>query len=359
MERIIIGDSLEELGKLPDGIAQTCITSPPYWGLRDYGPEGQIGLEETPEDYVARLVKVFREVRRVLRDDGTLWLNIGDSYNGSGGAGGDYSEGGLKEGQPKYPGRFVPTLKRKDLCMIPARLALALQDDGWYLRSDIIWSKPNCMPESVRDRPTKAHEYIFLFAKSEHYFYDCEAIREEPKTYSPAMSWEERKAIGDSSGNREADRFNEITSKITFGNNPMGKNKRSVWEVPTSGYPGAHFAVYPPALVEPCLLAGTPEKSCPRCGAPWERVLEKVGSARMFIPDGIAEEYETSGFVAKCKCPNNDGSGKAIVLDPFLGSGTTVMVAIKHKRGYIGIELNPEYGELIKQRLAEVQIALF
>jgi DNA modification methylase len=431
LERIICGEALEELKKLPDKIVQTCITSPPYWGLRDYGTaswkggnpncdhavrilpytesstisggkktvghqqEGfktrcprcgairvdkQIGLEETPEDFVASLVEVFREVKRVIRDDGTLWLNLGDSYNGSGGAGGDYCEGGLKEGQPKYPGRFVPTLKRKDLCMIPARVALALQEDGWYLRSDIIWSKPNAMPESVRDRPTKTHEYIYLLTKSEKYYYDAEAIREEPLTDTPQISWEERKAIGDTSGNREADRFNEITSKITFGTHPLGRNKRSVWTVPTRGFPGAHFAVFPPELIEPCVLAGSSDKACPTCYAPWERVVEKVnrvqnqkapgtdwkteeGKGRhgetSTLVTGFMYEYETKGWQPTCNCENNDGSAKSIVLDPFLGSGTTAFVAMKHRRFYIGIEMNPEYIKMVKERLGEVQVALF
>ncbi|MBY6273924.1 MAG: hypothetical protein CW346_17265, partial [Bacillaceae bacterium] len=223
------------------------VTSPPYFGLRNYGVDGQIGLESTVEEYVQTMVEVFREVRRVLRKDGTLWLNLGDSYNGSGGAGGDYAEGGLKEGQPKYPGRRLDGLKPKDLIGVPWRVAFALQADGWYLRSDIIWSKPNPMPESVTDRPTKAHEYVFLLAKSERYFYDADAIR-EPHT----VDWIGRN-IKSAKGNKDRN----DGGKACETGNPAGRNKRSVWEISTKPFPEAHFATFPPELPEICILAGT------------------------------------------------------------------------------------------------------
>jgi len=303
------GDAIEVLKAMPEQSVHCCVTSPPYFGLRDYGVEGQIGLERTPEEYVDKLVQVFREVRRVLRDDGTLWLNLGDSYNGSGGAGGDYNPGGLKEGQPKYPGRKVPGLKPKDLIGIPWMVALALRNDGWYLRSDIVWHKPNAMPESVTDRPTRAHEYIFLLSKSPKYYYDYEAIK-EPAAYdgrkdtllkgSPKY---EKDVLPGQVGHSMAAKGHERWKKNERGE--YVRNKRSVWTVPTKPFPEAHFAVYPPALITPCILAGCP-----------------VGGT---------------------------------VLDPLAGSGTTLLVATQHHRKSIGIELNPEYIEIAKRRLNSVQ----
>lgn len=302
------GDALEILRSIPAQSVNTCVTSPPYWGLRDYGVDGQLGLEPTPEEYVDNLVEVFREVKRVLRDDGTLWLNLGDCYNGSGGAGGDYAPGGLKEGQPKYPGRNIVTLKPKDLVGIPWRVAFALQADGWYLRSDIIWAKPNPMPESVMDRPTNAHEYIFLLSKSRQYYYDQAAIR-EPVTsqqtersvsFKRKDSKRKQPIPGQTYGTHRPDR-NDTPLRST-------RNKRSVWAVPTRPFPEAHFAVYPPDLIEPCILAG-----CPQGG---------------------------------------------MVLDPFCGSGTTLLVATEWHRKSIGIELNPEYIQLAKKRLGTIQLKM-
>jgi DNA modification methylase len=263
----------------------------------------QIGLESSPEQYVAKLVDVFREVRRVLRKDGTLWLNIGDSYNGSGGAGGDYAAGGLKDGQPRYPGRSIASLKPKDLMMIPARVALALQSDGWWLRSDIIWAKPNPMPESVTDRPTKAHEYIFLLTKAARYYYDADAIRQPQKEASLARAtrgWD---------GDTDRDYPNGPQSHIDkyFGKSPEeastlpGANVRSVWTIATSGYKGAHFATFPEELVRRCVLAGSK------------------------LDDTI--------------------------LDPFGGSGTVGYVASGLGRNAILIDLNPEYIEMARARM--------
>ena len=285
IQTIYQGDALEVLRGLPSESVHCCITSPPYWGLRDYGVEGQIGLKQTLQEYVEALVEVFREVRRVLRLDGTLWLNLGDSYAGSWGS--------------------ASGLKPKDLVGVPWRVAFALQADGWYLRSDIIWHKPNSMPESVTDRPTKAHEYIFLLAKSRRYYYDAEAIKE------PLARPEEllRKTPAVFGGRNKHDGYrtrkhsgNEYVGTYT------GRNKRSVWTVPTKPFPEAHFAVYPPALITPCILAGCP-----------------VGGT---------------------------------VLDPFAGSGTTLLVATQHHRKSIGIELNPEYIEIAKRRLNSVQLKL-
>ncbi|HTN02199.1 MAG TPA: site-specific DNA-methyltransferase [Planctomycetaceae bacterium] len=260
---IFQGDSLHVLYHLPARSVRSVVTSPPYWGLRDYGIDGQIGLEETLPQFINRLIAVFSEIKRVLTDDGTLWLNIGDGYTSG--------NRGYRAADKKNPARAMSVrpdtpdgLKPKDLMGIPWRLAFALQQDGWYLRSDIVWNKPNAMPESVKDRPTRSHEYVFMFSKSENYFYDYQALREPT---------------------------------------PDGKlrNKRSVWNVNTQPTQGAHFATFPPALIEPCILASS----------------------------------EPGDFV----------------LDPFLGSGTTALVAHRLNRQYVGIELHPEYIQLALSRL--------
>lgn len=372
---VIYNDSAENIANLlPPESVQTVVTSPPYFGLRDYGVDGQIGLEETPEEYVGKLVQVFRGVREVLRPDGTVWLNLGDSYNGSGGAGGDYYEGGLKEGQPRYPGRRVDGLKPKDLIGIPWRVAFALQADGWYLRSDIIWAKPNPMPESVTDRPTKAHEYIFLLSKSPRYYYDAEAIKEplarpeELLRKTPAVFGGRNKHKGYGTRKHSG---NEYVGTYT------GRNRRSVWTIATQPFPEAHFATFPEKLVEPCILAGTSPKACPTCGAPWERVVERDV---LPPPDRVNNNpfkhaanthhgeqgstlrnivrRQTVGWRPTCSCSDNDGSGKCIVLDPFAGSGTTLLVAERLGRQAVGIEINPEYVEMAKRRLSKVQLSM-
>ena len=328
---VIQGDVRAVLPALPDASVDCCVTSPPYWGLRDYGVAGQIGLESTPAEYVSRMVEVFREVRRVLKDDGTLWLNLGDSYAGS------YGNQGRKESRGeqrringpmiqdfgrvvthaidcdmdedcscspagKYPSMMsktgsldrTPGLKQKDLVGIPWRVAFALQADGWYLRSDIIWSKPNPMPESVTDRPTKAHEYLFLLSKNERYYYDSGAIAEES-------------IIGVREGGTNA--YNLVTQTggrdtQNLGGSNGTRNKRSVWTVTTEPFPGAHFAVMPTALVKPCVLAGC-------------------------RPGGT-------------------------VLDPFAGSGTVGEVAHELGCGFIGCDLNPAYVEIAQERIGRV-----
>lgn len=270
--QILIGDCREQMRSLADGSVQTCVTSPPYFGLRDYGHEGQLGLETSPDDFVAAMVEVFREVRRVLADDGTLWLNLGDSYGAA-----------------------------KQLLGIPWRVALALQADGWYLRQDIIWHKPNPMPESVRDRCTKAHEYIFMLSKSPKYFFDSDAIKEPSIWYGKDARSDkgniryEGKRTMDTSGKNGQQGFAIVTEF---------RNKRSVWTVTTKPFKGAHFATFPPDLIEPCILAGS-------------------------------------------------RSGDT-VLDPFGGSGTTAGVSIKHGRKAILCELNPEYAALVPNRIAHI-----
>lgn len=343
------GDVLEVIKTWPDGFVQTCVTSPPYWGLRDYGVDGQLGLEKTPEEFVAKMVEVFREVRRVLRDDGTCWVNLGDTYARDPGKGDrskylglhkNISDGGCHVASQS---RTLGGLKPKDLVGIPWRVAFALQADGWYLRSDIIWSKPNPMPESVTDRPTKAHEYLFLLSKSPKYFYDSDAIKE------PAIYREDERPFGNAGGNRNGDegrifkpvfkdarhydgkhgmkdlpetqehirvkrdkqrghgrrhagfndRWDQMTKEEQCG---AMKNKRSVWTVATNPYSEAHFATFPEKLIEPCVLAGAP--------------------------------------------------AGGLVLDPFMGAGTTALVASKLNRKFIGIELNPKYIEMAEKRIA-------
>jgi DNA modification methylase len=274
-------DCRETLRGLPERSVHCVVTSPPYWGLRDYGGAAQIGLEDSPEQFVAQLVEVFREVHRVLRDDGTLWLNLGDSYVQARGHGHWESRGGKgdEKGQ-KVAQRWAKMgaedigLKPKDLVGVPWMVAFALRADGWYLRSDIIWAKSSCMPESIGDRPTKAHEYLFLLTKQPRYFYDAYAIR-EPITTKP-QGRKTTEAFSDTSrpDHRKASmsyRYDGVPP-----GNPAGRNKRTVWTVNPIPYPGAHFAVFPPKLVEPCILAGTSEKGCCReCGAPWRRVVER------------------------------------------------------------------------------------
>jgi DNA modification methylase len=301
------GDALAVLRTLAAGSAQTCVTSPPYYGLRDYGAEGQIGLEATPEEYTARLVDVFREVRRVLRDDGTLWLNLGDSYAATGKSGGGaqgkrWEECGADTEGPRG-GKWSPAppgLKPKDMIGIPWRVAFALQADGWYLRSDIIWAKPNPMPESVTDRPTKAHEYIFLLSKSERYAYDVEAVREP--WADERMGSSRARSLPYSAGSGRHDTLGGI-GRPGLGVAPLttGRNLRTVWTVPTQPFSGAHFATMPPALVEPCVKAGAP--------------------------------------------------AGALVLDPFAGAGTTGLVALRLGRRFLGIELNPAYAAMARRRV--------
>lgn len=298
---IILGDALKALKALPDASAHTCITSPPYFGLRDYGVEGQIGLEETVEEYLEKLVEVFREVRRVLRQDGTLWLNVGDSY----------ATRSLAQAPTNTRNKTGHTKKQtpigfkyKDLMGIPWRLAFALQADGWYLRDDIIWHKTNAMPEAVTDRPTRAHEYIFLLSTSQTYYYDADAIKEPCGTKGNSRTFRGGGAYtGHVSFDNDADSERESHGNVE--NESGMRNKRDVWSVATAQFKEAHYATFPPELIRPCILAGCPE------------------------------------------------GGTA--LDPFFGSGTTGVVATQENRRFIGIEINPDYAELSRRRTEEVE----
>lgn len=327
---LIQGDVIDALQKIDDCMIQCAVTSPPYWGLRDYGVDGQIGLEPTPEEYVEKMVEVFREVRRVLRDDGTLWLNLGDCY-AAGNRGGDTGRSGLqgstesqdeskkgraasfrRDRRPREdnPHKSVLGLRPKNLIGIPWRAALALQADGWWLRSDIVWAKPNPIPESVKDRPTRAHEYIFLFTKSAKYFYDADAIAEPlaasslrriqqatfdkqtggPKDYGPESNRSARRALVNLKGRIMPPQIEDDPNRYK---GMTTRNKRTVWTIPTQPFPQAHFATFPQKLVEPCVLAGS-----------------------------VLDDW---------------------ILDPFVGADTTGIVALRHGRRFIGIDLNENY----------------
>jgi DNA modification methylase len=275
MIRIINADVIDGLRSLPEKSVHCVVTSPPYWGLRDYGVEGQIGLEPTPEEYLEKMMRVFREVHRVLRDDGTLWLNIGDSYANAQPRGRMEDQGDLSTGDH---GELIPkrdwscwNLKQKDLVGMCWRVAFALQAEGWYLRSDIIWAKPNPMPESITDQPTRSHEYVFLFAKSARYFYDADAVRENGTRYK----WNIQKfKEGDLTCHHHSTQGKEESDPTA------GRNRRDVWTITTQPTPEAHFATFPEALVEPCIKAGTSERGCCSvCGAPWVRVVEVIKDA--------------------------------------------------------------------------------
>lgn len=495
---LVSADALKILRLIPDCSIQTVVTSPPYWGLRDYGTvtwrggdpgcdhsrmaggrgknvpqtknptagypiaahrggnphdcpcgarrtDRTIGLEASPEDYVWRLVEVFRELRRVLRDDGTVWLNLGDSYVS--GQGGRQSNGGELPNGPRvnrpaprsrkdvdvtgwgeravaprlYPGRDTG-LKPKDLAGLPWRVAFALQADGWYLRSDIIWAKPNPMPESVTDRPTKAHEYLFLITKSPRYFYDADAIREpfssgpsdlrkmvegkprigglvreqtDPRLRASGLTNIGRKrSVGNAAAAAEALKARNKTRLTQHRGRrqapeprepnsfqPLGRNKRSVWTIATEPFPGAHFATFPKAIVEPCIRAGTSERGCcPQCGAPWRRVsvTEHASSPGQPAPGarqvGVKHEGAKRGPLAarnrryasryevisrtvgwERACDHTQDPVPCIVLDLFCGSGTTGLVALRLGRRFVGIDLNPEYVRMARDRIGGVR----
>jgi len=311
INKILLGDCLEVLKTLPDNSIDCCVTSPPYYGLRDYGCDGQIGLEETPEMFVASLMAVFNEVNRVLKKEGTLWFNMGDTYNAYKANTGDTKYAGIS-GRPTHKtGLTVSALKNKDLIGIPWMCAFALRANGWYLRQDIIWHKPNPMPESVTDRCTKAHEYIFLLSKSNQYYYDNEAIKEDSVDKESYTGRRERNAPTmakhDLKNLKNAGSIQE-NGKLTSGQIYEKRNKRSVWTVTTKPFSGSHFATFPEDLISDCIKAGCPEGG--------------------------------------------------IVLDPFSGAGTTALVAAKLNRKYIGIELNPEYLKIAEKRISD-QIGLF
>jgi DNA modification methylase len=448
-------DVIESLRQLPDGCVHTICTSPPYYGLRDYGATGQLGMEDTPEEFVTRLVGIFRELRRVLRDDGTCWLNLGDTYSRGDRGNVPTQRGELANEQDEARYDFTSpaakmgshgTIKPKDLIGIPWRVAFALQADGWYLRQDLIWAKPNCMPESVRDRCTKSHEYVFLLTKQNRYFYDHDAIKEPHKHNRWGKTITVDASVLDAQYEGKAGSSSLLREGADNFHPEGGKNKRSVWWVSPKPYPDAHFAVWPPELVEPMVRAGSSERGCcPGCGAPWERVtegwrptcgcnkegLEMVAGALEFIesptgeragddptlttgragmnrprgdnegvrqitryeqrqysnqlvhspyqqemitevgrttfahyvridlagarpiPEAKLQEWIGRGWLEQVVVPSVTPLDpvRCTVLDPFSGSGTTGMVALREDRNYIGIDINPDYLPLAQKRV--------
>jgi len=386
--RVLIGDCRASLAQLPERSIHCAVTSPPYWGLRDYGAPGQLGREATPEAFVAGMVDVFRAVHRVLRDDGTLWLNLGDCYTQSGrkcDTGLEATPGARRvasnASRPARDRGEITGLKAKDLVGIPWRVAFALQAAGWYLRSDIVWQKPNPMPEPVRDRPTRAHEFVFLLAKSPRYFYDADAVR-EPHAAKTLASFGKGTSKGRAYGRDGQQDPSGMVASGGFGASAeskgqtrvldaRGRNRRDVWTVAPRPYKGAHFAVMPPGIVEPCVLAGTSAHGCcEACGAPWSRVVERTSSIGTRAPNkgviaGAVDRHRgthdraggfegggavTTGWAPGCKC--GAGVVPCVVLDPFGGSGTVAMVANQHGRDAVLCELNPAYAPLIEARIA-------
>ena len=387
MIRVMEGDCRSVLATLPAQSVQCCVTSPPYYGLRQYLPDGhpdmdkQIGLEKTPGEYVAEMVAVFREVRRVLRDDGVLWINIGDSYAQSG-----TKTTGRNDGDANYRARTSGNahlqhdyasnqhrtaikvnygVKPKDLIGIPWMVAFALRADGWYLRSEVIWAKPNPMPESVTDRPTKAHEQVFLLSKSARYFYDADAIREDCSDTSHGSPNVNPGAKMDALGQNVGGNL----GRWTAAQKDAGRNARTIWTIATQPYSGAHFATMPADLAERCIKAGSSEKGCcPHCGAPWGRVVDVIGNAPAGHAHGerasvIKERNDNGqtafmkkvtdqrGFAPSGDCPPHDPI-PCTILDPFGGAGTTALVADRLGRNATIVELNSEYAALARERVA-------
>lgn len=419
--RLWHGDAVDTLRQLPDRSVHMCATSPPFYGLRDYGVDGQIGLEDAPERWVERLVDVFREVKRVLRDDGTLWVEIGDSYSSGGnGPGQDGAKQGTNAGSLLPPKRAPEGYKPKDLLGQPWMLAFALRADGWYLRSEIIWHKVNAMPESVTDRPTKAHSTVFLLSKRPRYFYDADAIREpfSQNTHSRGKGIGVKQEQEQTSGTLNAGRNNASFGRATQGDlaphltappqvetldgmepesprgpdgrrrtavkggenseqhrdgerwpNPAGANARSVWAILTEPTPFAHFATWPQKLVSQMILAGTSERGCcPECGAPWVRETESSGHKPRSVvqvpqgrPDGRTRPRSSGGVPVpivqttgwSLLCDHHFEPIPCVVLDPFAGSGTTLLAARRLGRRAVGVELSESYCQLAAGRLAQ------
>ncbi len=389
---IIQGDCLEVMAGMEAESVHCVVTSPPYWGLRDYGVAGQLGMEPTLGEHIEKLVAVFREVRRVLRPDGTVWLNYGDCYatsiNGRSAADTKAAGNDDRTFRDKPFSTVGGVLKAKDLCMMSARVAIALQEDGWWVRSEIIWAKPNPMPESVTDRPASAHEKIFLLTKAARYFYDAVAVKTPAKSETTKMpdGWDTgpgahgsvhrlgrekgKKTDKQRGHDRRHDGFNNRWDQMTKAEQQAtGANLRNVWTIATHAFSSAHFATFPPALVEPCIKAGTSEKGvCPECGAPWVREVSKpvggtagkswhsheadaeLGNAKARLPKGY-QPGQTIGWRPTCEC--NAAPEPCTVLDPFAGSGTTGMVALRAGRNFVGIELNPEYVEMARGRILD------
>ena len=361
---LINNDALSALKDIPDNTVHTVITSPPYWQLRDYFVSNQLGQEATPEEFVNNLVEICDEIKRVLRKDGTFWLNIGDGYNNNSGfsrAKSEWKREGRKGGSSDKKSFKHPTIKTKDLIGIPWRVALALQEKGWYLRQDIIYSKTNPMPDGAKDRPTRGHEYIFLLTKSSKYFYDYYATLEDTAEHPDGEQ---------GFGANEQHGTNRMDQNRIFEH--YGKrNKRSVWTTSVSSFKGVHYATFSLKLIEPCIKAGTSEYGCcVECGTPWARLFGKVkkevkreATPKKYTESGAniwpeimetKKEYQLflieQGWEKQCKC-DTDEVKRCIVLDPFSGMATTGLAAFKYDQNYLGIELNKDYLEMSKDRL--------
>jgi DNA modification methylase len=375
---IQLGDWIEVLRSMPDNSVHCVVTSPPYWGVRDYDTEGQLGLEPNPQVFVEKIVAGFRELRRVLRDDGTLWMNFGDSYATGTSAPRPPGRRGIhpdtQKAQDAVPRNGRPFgLKPKDIVGMPWRIAFALQADGWYLRQDIVWHKPNPMPESATDRCTKSHEYIFLLSKSERYFYDAFAVRERASlnTHARGHGLNPKAAAVELTSSRAGQPKQNPSFSAAVNEITEYRNKRSVWSVATFAFGEAHFATFPPELIEPCILAGTSEAGCcSKCGAPWTRIVEKSGGS-------TGEDWNThdrgdndTKIGATVTTAAKGGNGYAVksvgwdrgctcaaeivpctVYDPFSGAGTVALVSTRLGRNFKGSELNPEYRDMSIRRI--------
>jgi DNA modification methylase len=386
MNKVLQGDALTKLKELPSEYVNCIVTSPPYWGLRDYGVEGQLGLEKTFEEYIDKLCTIFDEAKRVLRKDGTCWVNLGDTYNGnkSGNTNGIYKDKIDKTKSWANSDSFnkiEQNLPSKSLCLIPFRFAIEMVNRGWICRNVIIWHKPNCMPSSAKDRFTVDFEYLFFFVKNKKYWFE-----QVFEPHSPAGIERAKYPVNKFGGQKNhlgalgkgAKGGSEVV-KVEL--DPQGRNKRTVWTIPTKPYPEAHFAVYPAELIRTCIKAGCPKYVCKKCGKVREKIIDN--SERVNTRPGLDTGNKKSGkeldpnkelhksdlskyrqqIVYKNKgytdCHCNAGFRPGIVVDPFIGSGTTAEEAIRQGKDYIGIELKEEYIELIKKRLKKVTRPLF
>lgn len=339
---LLKGDSKEVLKDIPDDLVHSVVTSPPYWQLRDYFADDQLGQEATPEEYVKNLVDILREVKRVLRKDGSLWLNLGDGYNNSSGfeRTTKWKRKGRTGGSSDKKSFKHKTIKTKDLIGMPWRVAFALQEDGWYLRCDIIWEKTNPMPDGVKDRPTRGHEYVFLLTKSPKYYYDYYRVLENTE--------EQPEQIQGFGANDQKGTYRMDQTRIFehYGK----RNKRSVWRTSVSSFKGGHFATYPSKLIDPMIAASTSEKGCcVNCGTPWFRKFEKEKQPSD-NKKGYILKLVDKGWEKGCKCDTNEVK-PGIVLDPFNGSGTTGNVALKYDQNYIGIDTNEEYLDIARKNI--------
>lgn len=379
---ILQGDALQVLTTLPSESVQCCLTSPPYWPrLRNYLPDDhpdkqrEIGQESTLDAYIAHLVQVFREVKRILRPDGVLWLNMGDCFAGSGrGVGGKQAYLGTQLPRNAFP-LEVP---KRNLLGMPWRVAFALQADGWWLRSDCVWFKPNCLPESVKNRPTRAHEYVFLLSKSEHYFYDYVAVMEPASAASltrilQKTFWQQTGGPKDyRSGINPNRSMRQVLEHVA--QHPQ-RNLRSVFQINTQPFKGHHYAVMPTQLAKLCILAGSSPYACEHCGAPWKRIVQHarferhLGSSKYIDPamqatgiQSLRAAYraqglesppppQTLGWQPTCTCEEHTSKGKCLILDPFAGAGTTLLTAAQVGRDWLGIELSAEYVEMARKRI--------